>query len=330
MKKVSIIIPCYNAEKTIERAIESVFIQDYEKIELIVVDDGSYDNSAHIIKRWCTRFIEKGWLLKYIYQENTGVGGATNTALKHVTGEYLTLLDADDRFLQGSIKKRVLFLENNETYAGVKSNGWIVRKEKKELFVKSEDEKRIIDLFVALIEGRTNNWAGTYMIKTKILFSFYKDREIFPSRYGQNLQLIMPVAYKRDFGYLDEPLMEYIIQDNSITQTEVNKYEKEEINSHGYKEIYDHMLMQIVSEECERSQYQKLIDASFFRSAMLRAITYNKRENIKTNFRRLKDINCCTLDDQIAFYGVFCFPIGYFLRCVRKGRVCWKLWRNRR
>ena len=114
-KIISVIIPCYNGEETVGRSIESVYIQECNNyiIELIVVDDGSTDRSEKKINSWKLRFQQKGYLFKYVYQNNLGLGGAINTGLKYVTGEYLTLLDADDCFIQGSIKKRVDFLEEN-------------------------------------------------------------------------------------------------------------------------------------------------------------------------------------------------------------------------
>lgn len=105
---VSVIIPCYNGEKFIERSIRSVMEQDYRDIELIVVDDGSTDRSKEIILGLKTEFDNENRELKYVYQENTGVGGAVSTALKYVSGDYLTLLDADDRFCKDSIGKRAV------------------------------------------------------------------------------------------------------------------------------------------------------------------------------------------------------------------------------
>ena len=78
-KKVSVIIPCYNGASVINRSIESVYIQDYPNIEMIVVDDGSTDNSKEVILSWVSRFAEKGFVLKYVYQQNRGLGGAIDT-----------------------------------------------------------------------------------------------------------------------------------------------------------------------------------------------------------------------------------------------------------
>lgn len=97
--KISIIVPCFNSESTIDRCIDSIYSQDGDfQIELIVVNDGSTDLSEKRIQKWIPLFRDKGYELKYIKQENQGPGGAINTGLKYVSGEYLSLLDAEDCF----------------------------------------------------------------------------------------------------------------------------------------------------------------------------------------------------------------------------------------
>ncbi|MDO5311556.1 MAG: glycosyltransferase family A protein, partial [Clostridia bacterium] len=123
---MSVVIPCYNAENTVGRAIASVFRQGYHDTELIVVDDGSTDNSRHNILEWQERFKNANLVLRYVYQENQGSGGAVNTGLKLVTGSYLTLLDADDEYLPGAIAERAAYLRGHPECDVVRSNGWIV------------------------------------------------------------------------------------------------------------------------------------------------------------------------------------------------------------
>lgn len=316
--KVSVIIPCYNAEAFIDRSIRSVWEQDYPDIELIVVDDGSTDQSKARIKAWEERFALKGDTLKYVYQDNRGPGGATDTGIKHVTGEYLTLLDADDVYLPGAIRKKAEFLDTHPDYAGVRNNGWMVKGSNRNLFITSEEEKQITDLFSALIYGTSNNWAGTYMVRTNILFQFYPDRNIYPSRFGQNLQIILPVAYKRKFGYIDEPLMEYMLQPNSHSQSADNSFEKDEKNSAGYQDIYVQMLDAIVKDSAEHMHYMEVIDYSFQRSAMLRAIHHKQTELIDRRYRLLSSSRYFSLNDRISYYSVKKPSLALFYRCIRK------------
>ena len=91
-KKISIIIPVYNVEKYLSRCLESVINQSYKNIEIIIVNDGSTDNSFDI----CNKYKKKDKRVILIDQNNQGLSGARNTGLKHATGEYICFIDSDD------------------------------------------------------------------------------------------------------------------------------------------------------------------------------------------------------------------------------------------
>lgn len=92
MKKVSIIIPIYNNEKTLKRCIDSILNQTYENIEIILVNDGSKDKSQSI----CESYLEIDKRITLITQKNQGVAIARNQGLKKATGEYIQFVDSDD------------------------------------------------------------------------------------------------------------------------------------------------------------------------------------------------------------------------------------------
>jgi glycosyltransferase involved in cell wall biosynthesis len=89
-ERVSVCIPCFNAEKYIEESIDSALSQNYPDVEVIVVDDGSTDGSADLITQ------KYGAKVKLIRAENRGAAAARNTAISHATGRYIQFLDADD------------------------------------------------------------------------------------------------------------------------------------------------------------------------------------------------------------------------------------------
>ena len=318
----SVIIPCYNGASVINQSIESVYIQDYQNVELIVVDDGSTDNSKEVVLSWVSRFAEKGFALKYVYQQNRGLGGAIDTGLKHVTGEYLSLLDADDYYLSGSVSKKAKFLDEHPDCVGVRSNGWMVRGEQKELFITSDEEKAITNMFDGLLFGKTNNWAGSYMIRTDALFACYPDRSIYPSRFGQNMQILLPVAYGRKFGYIDEPLMVYVLHEDSHSQARSpeEQYQKDEANQQGYRDIYLHMLDMILTDPAEHQRYRDIFDASYYRCAMLRAQKYQKQAQLEESYHALAATGYATLNDRICYYDSRKSPTVFFLKIIRKIR----------
>lgn len=91
-KLISVIIPVYNVEKYLEKCIDSVLKQTYSNLEIILVDDGSKDNSGKI----CDEYAEKDNRIKVIHKENGGLSDARNTGIKNSTGDYLSFLDGDD------------------------------------------------------------------------------------------------------------------------------------------------------------------------------------------------------------------------------------------
>ena len=101
--KVSIIIPVYNVEKYIDRCLESVVNQTYKNLEVILVDDGSTDNSGKI----CDAHKEKYKMTKVIHKENGGLSSARNEGLKYVTGQYVFYLDSDDYISKDCIEHLV-------------------------------------------------------------------------------------------------------------------------------------------------------------------------------------------------------------------------------
>ncbi|GGG57451.1 glycosyltransferase family 2 protein [Bizionia arctica] len=89
---ISIIVPCYNVEKFINNALQSIFLQTYTNWECILVDDGSKDNVSDEIDVW----VKKDSRFKYFYQDNQGLSGARNEGLKKAKGEFIYFFDSDD------------------------------------------------------------------------------------------------------------------------------------------------------------------------------------------------------------------------------------------
>ena len=102
---VSVIIPVYNGTSYLRSALESVFAQTYRPFEVIVVDDGSTDDSGEIAQS----FPE----VRYIHQANQGVAVARNTGLKDARGEFVAFLDQDDLWLPEKLAAQMAFLQNH-------------------------------------------------------------------------------------------------------------------------------------------------------------------------------------------------------------------------
>jgi glycosyltransferase involved in cell wall biosynthesis len=110
MPNVSIIIPTYNRLSMLKEAVDSVLAQDFEDMELIVVDDGSTDGTGEEMKRY-------GGRVKLIqHSESRGVSAARNRGILHARGKYIAFLDSDDLWVKGKLKIQVAFLNDNPHY----------------------------------------------------------------------------------------------------------------------------------------------------------------------------------------------------------------------
>jgi glycosyltransferase involved in cell wall biosynthesis len=114
---VSVMMPAYNAEQYIGQAIESVLAQNYPHWELIIVDDGSTDRTVDVA------FSFTDPRIKIIHQDNSGESAARNTALKHMQGEFVAFLDADDIFLPDHLEVTLNYLLSHPDRDAVYTDG---------------------------------------------------------------------------------------------------------------------------------------------------------------------------------------------------------------
>lgn len=113
MCKISIIIPTYNRAKIVCEAVQSILQQTYSDYEVIVIDDGSTDNTAECIHN----LISSSEKIRYIYQQNMGRSAARNEGIKQARGEYISFLDSDDLYLQAKLELQVQAMEEHPDYS---------------------------------------------------------------------------------------------------------------------------------------------------------------------------------------------------------------------
>ena len=111
--KVSVIIPVYNREKYIAETIESALSQTFQDIEILVIDDGSEDQSPEIAKRYAQKYPQKVKYLEHQNHRNYGVSASRNLGIHHAGGEYVAFLDSDDLWRPEKIERQVEILDND-------------------------------------------------------------------------------------------------------------------------------------------------------------------------------------------------------------------------
>ena len=154
-KKISVILPVYNVEKYIARCLDSIVNQTYKNIEIIVVDDGSSDNSGKI----CEEYKQRDNRIKVLHIDNVGVSNARNIALQEVSGEYIQFVDSDDYIEKEMLQEMAECMDNNT--AELMVTGFI------------NQEETFSDLVLPEEEGKYNihEYAGRIM-KTPYSFIY--------------------------------------------------------------------------------------------------------------------------------------------------------------
>ena len=206
---VSVIIPAYNAEGQIASALETAFDQAYGPIEIIVIDDGSLDNTADIIKDYQTKRTN----LIYMYQENSGPSKARNAGIKKATGEYIAFLDTDDLWTKDKIEKQIRLFKKDPTIDIIFSDVKItrLRKDKIEesILFKDNDldkdffghEYIVKNPFEKLLKINFMLTPSVIGKKSCFRFGFYFDEN---RKYVEDWQLWLKMSVSFCFGYITD------------------------------------------------------------------------------------------------------------------------------
>lgn len=152
---ISIIIPCYNEETVIRETLSMVHNQTYKNIEVIVVDDGSVDQTKEIVKDIKLSYPNT----HYYYQSNSGVSSARNLGIKKSTGQYIMFLDADDAYTASNAIERMV-IKINKTESDVVYCGYIINDGKKIKKRKSRftTEHVLEKYLLGYIQSNTDCW----------------------------------------------------------------------------------------------------------------------------------------------------------------------------
>lgn len=114
-KTISVVIPCYKYAHFLEECVDSVVSQTYPIHEVIIVDDGSPDNTIEVAQNIIQKYPEKN--IRYLAKENGGLSSARNAGINIATGEYISCLDADDKLVPAGIEEHMKLIEDDMTIA---------------------------------------------------------------------------------------------------------------------------------------------------------------------------------------------------------------------
>lgn len=296
---VSIIIPCYNGEEYLAKTLDSILNQTYKKLEIFFVNDGSIDKTEKIALEYKEKFEKNDMKFNYIYQENQGQAAAINNVLKLINGNFLTWPDSDDLLTPNSIEKRVNFLKENKDYGFVR-NAVEIREFKTERKISEFRLYKDINenIFEDLIYCNNVFFSPvSYMVNTRFFKLVNPEMEIYPSRAGQNLQMLLPLAYKYKCGYIDEYLCTYYIRNNSDSRHKHDTLEKSIFEYDNHVDVLKKTLTKIGVYD----EYKDYINFKFIRLKLNSSYRFENYKFIKKFYEELKNGKQLSIKDRIKF-----------------------------
>lgn len=279
MPEISIIIPTYNRADLLNRTIQSVLNQTFKNFEVIVIDDGSTDNTRKIVRG----FIKKDERIKYIFQENSG-GPAKprSTGIKNSRGNYLAFLDSDDEWLPEKLEKQIsVFKNSRDKKLGFVDCGVLVVNKNTETI----NEYRLSPLcrgniFKKILEKNFILTPSSILLKRGVIKK--------TGDFDENLKMSddwdfwIRISKKYNFDFIDELLTKYYVHSTNITKISSRDALMEElfyiVKKHGqdYK-IYQPVFYRKVLKTAA-DFYCKKREIKLAKSYFLKAIKTNPQD----------------------------------------------------
>lgn len=264
---VSIVIPCYNHSQFVQETIQSVIDQDYENIELIIIDDGSKDNSVEVIQEMIPACEERFVRFEFRYRPNKGLCATLNEALEWCRGEYLSPLASDDIIKKYKTRIQVDYLNKNRDVKGVFGDMEVIYKDgSKEVLLMQTAKYSFEDIFL----HKHNLPAPTQMLrlaKVKEIGGYRSDLIIedwsmwlFLTEDGSKL------------AYIDKVFSSYRRHDENLSGNleEMHKGRLQVINLYKKHELYQQAKSKILMIQAHQIQtISKIKSIPFFLKAIV-------------------------------------------------------------
>jgi glycosyltransferase involved in cell wall biosynthesis len=280
---VSVIIPAYNCHQVIHHAIESVLLQTYKDFEIIVVDDGSTDNTAEKVKR----YVDK---VNYIRQENGGVSKARNTGIGRSNGKYIAFLDSDDRWEKNKLEIQLKCFEM-QAEANLLFSSFKHRKNNKIMHeMRYEDTFNIFKEYKITIEdifefrkglnygGKTIDcfWGnvypylflGNFILPSSVILKRESLKEVglFNERYrvAEETEFFLKYSKHNAIGFINSPLLYYELPESDNLSGKKNM---EKLMKNALKTQIDSLLPDYKCYQKRAGHYDKGLSMTYCRLA---------------------------------------------------------------
>lgn len=271
---VSVIIPAYNAEKFIDRCLQSVINQTYKDLQIIVINDGSTDNTLAILKE----YEKQDNRITIIDQENTGVSSARNNGLKLVKGEYISFIDADDWMSSDMIERLVIATKQGENVDVVLA-GFDFAESEDEATVNDDVEYEVWDQYTQRVEFLNNKrltgmlWNKLFKVETigELMF----DESI---SYGEDGKFVWSFFNNSNCMVVtNEKLYHHVIEKTSVTYTAFSD------RKYGAVYVWEYIVDDVKNRFLEllNKTNERITSVAVYALYEIKKSNYNNKENIK-------------------------------------------------
>jgi len=263
MPKVSIIIPTYNCARFLPESINSALAQSYQDFEIILVDDGSTDNTRAIVSGFIEKYSGK---IVYVYQENAGLACARNAGLKTARGEYVALLDADDRWLPNRLMETVAALDANPGVGLVHANITRISEEGEVIATPSREERFLSGaIFEHIFLRRAHISCPTVLFRMECCSAVGMFDENLTRLGSEDRDLWLRISEKFKIEYINEVLAYYRISPSGMSRNQekmmkaqtyvINKFSGERKHAHLRRPAFAKMYRDWADEMLIREEF---------------------------------------------------------------------------
>lgn len=212
MALIDVVMPTYNAAAYIGEALDSIFSQGDYAFRVIVVNDGSTDNTEQVLQPWMDR-------IAYFSKPNEGVVKTRNYALDRLEGDFVAFLDADDVWLPGKIEKQLAILNSNAEIGGVYGNANLIDSEGKadgRSYIKQEIREELVPDLYAYLFLKDPIPTSNLILRRAVLEQAGRFDPALPGT--EDYDMWLRVARLTLLHYIDEPLSLYRVHGSNISR----------------------------------------------------------------------------------------------------------------
>lgn len=288
--KFSVLIPVYNTEQYLDECITSILSQSFKDFEIIIVDDGSTDNSGKLCDKYKKNYPNQ---ITVIHQENQGLISARRVAIENAKGEYCVFVDSDD-FAELILLEKInqclnqipdidivmysyyYFADGNrKEHSKIANNGTVWNSDNKtELFKKLVFSGEIDAIWIKAIKT-------DLLLKDTIPYEKYQHKNMSEDL----LQSLYPITYANKIFYLDIPLYDYRYNNQSISRC----FSKDSISAKNSLHVYQEIKNALPLWKIDENDFIRHVDARWFNETMY--IFFNSYENAKAKADKKEVLN---------------------------------------